>query len=113
MKRFGQVIGIRKECLDEYRRIHVKLWPEIEAAIREAGIRNYSIFHFDTHQDGLLFASFEYHGPDTEFDARMARLAAAPRMREWWNLTEPMQIPLPGRKPGAWWLDLEEVFHLE
>jgi L-rhamnose mutarotase len=33
-------------------------------------------------------------------------------MREWWNITEPMQIPLPGRKQGQWWLDLEEVFHL-
>ena len=38
MKRIGATIGLRPECLDEYKRIHVKLWPEIEGAIKEAGI---------------------------------------------------------------------------
>lgn len=109
MKRFGQVLGLRPECLDEYRRHHRAIWPEIADAIRRAGLRNYSIFH----RGGQLFAYFEYHGPDAELAARMRALAAAPRMREWWDLMEPMQIPDPGRPPGAWWTDLEEVFHLE
>ena len=38
MKRIGATIGLRKECLEEYKRIHVKLWPEIERAIKQAGI---------------------------------------------------------------------------
>ena len=41
----------------------------------------------------------------------MKELAAAPRMREWWDIMEPMQVPLEGRTPGAWWADMEEVFH--
>jgi L-rhamnose mutarotase len=107
MRRFGQLIGLDRTRLEEYKRYHARIWPEIEHAIREAGIRNYSIFH----RDGLLFAYFEYHGPDSEFDARMRRLAAAPRMREWWDIMEPMQRPMPDRAPGAWWSDIEEVFH--
>jgi L-rhamnose mutarotase len=107
MKRIGVTIGLRQERLEEYKRIHVRIWPEIERAIREAGITNYSIFY----ADGRLFGYFEYRGPDAEFEARMKRLAEAPRMREWWDITEPMQIPSPDRTPGQWWTTMEEVFH--
>jgi L-rhamnose mutarotase len=107
MRRFGQVLGLRPERLDEYKRHHVAIWPQIAAAIERAGISNYTIFHLR----GQLFAYFEYVGPDEEFEARMKELAAAPRMREWWDLMEPMQVPLEGRPPGAWWTDMEEVFH--
>jgi L-rhamnose mutarotase len=108
MKRIGGTIGLRKECLEEYKRIHVKLWPEIERAIKEAGIANYSIYYLD----GQLFAYFEYTGPDAEFEGRMKALAAAPRMREWWDVTEPMQLPRPDRG-NDWWTTMTEVFHLD
>ncbi len=109
MKRVGVTIGLRKECLEEYKRIHVKLWPEIEGAIKEAGITNYSIYYVE----GQLFGYFEYTGPENEYAARMRRLAEAPRMREWWNITEPMQITRSDKKPGDWWTQMEEVFHLD
>jgi L-rhamnose mutarotase len=107
MKRFGQTIYLRPEVEAEYRRIHVKIWPEIEDAIRVSGIRNYSIFL----KDGVMFAYFEYIGPDDEFEARMETLANAPRMQEWWAITKAMQIPLETRAEGEWWANMEEVFH--
>jgi len=107
MRRFGQVLGIRPDCIDEYRRHHARIWPEIEQAIREAGIRNYSIFL----RGDRLFGYYEYVGPEDEYEARMETLAAAPRMREWWDLMEAMQVPDPDRAPGTWWSDMEEVFH--
>jgi L-rhamnose mutarotase len=33
----------------------------------------------------------------------MAELARAPRMREWWDITDAMQIPVEGRGEGEWW----------
>ncbi len=107
MKRFGQVIRLRPGVTEEYKRIHVKIWSEIEGAIREAGIRNYSIYF----KDGWLFAYFEYIGPEAELEARMERLANAPRMQEWWGITKAMQIPLETRAEGEWWANMEEVFH--
>jgi L-rhamnose mutarotase len=107
MKRFGQVIRLRPEAEEEYKRIHVKIWDEIADAIRAAGITNYSIYH----KDGWLFAYFEYVGPEDEFDARMEALAKAPRMEEWWSITKAMQIPLETRAEGEWWANMEEVFH--
>jgi L-rhamnose mutarotase len=107
MRRFGQLLGLDRARVDEYTRAHARIWPEIEAAIRAAGIRNYSIFL----RDGLLFGYYEYHGPDDEYDARMRALAAAPRMREWWDWMESMQIPAANRAPGEWWAEMREVFH--
>ena len=109
MKRFGQLIGLRPEKLEEYKRYHAAVWPEILAALRKAEIRNYSIFHFD----GKLFAYFEYHGPPGEFDERMRQIARSPRMREWWDVMDPMQLPPEGRAAGSWWANMEEVFHTD
>ena len=44
-------------------------------------------------------------------DEQRQALAEAPRMREWWDLMEAMQIPHPRRQPGAWWAAMDEVFH--
>ncbi len=109
VQRFGQVLGLKRECLAEYERLHAKLWPEIESALAAAGIRNYSIFY----ADGQLFGYYEYIGPPAEYAERMHRLAQAPRMREWWDLMEPMQIPRADRASGEWWTNMREVFHLD
>jgi len=109
VRRFGQLIGLRPERLEEYKRSHAAAWPEILAALRAAGTRNYSIFHFD----GKLFAYFEYHGPEAELAERMRGIARAPRMREWWDLMDAMQRPVEGRAPGEWWASMEEVFHAD
>jgi len=109
VRRFGQVLGIKPEFVEEYSRHHAKLWPEIASALHEAGLRNYSIFQ---HR-GQLFGYFEYIGPPEEYAQRMQALARAPRMREWWDLMEPMQIPDAARAPGEWWSTMNEVFHLD
>lgn len=109
MRRFGQTIHLKPEVTEEYKRLHVKIWPEIEQAIRESGITNYSIYL----KDGVMFAYYEYTGPDDEYEARMEKLANAPRMQEWWGVTKAMQIPVANRKEGEWWADMEEVFHQE
>src|SRR5438105_1461073 len=102
MKRFGQMIRLRPEVIEEYKRIHVKIWPEIEQAIQESGITNYSIYL----KDGIMFAYFEYTGKDEEFEARMEKMANARRMQEWWGVTKAMQIPLETRTPGEWWANM-------
>ncbi len=107
MKRFGQVIGVRPEHFDRYRKYHEKVWPGILDMIRECNIHNYSIFH----KDGTLFAYFEYTGNDYEAD--MKKMAADPLTREWWDIMEPMQKPVSTRKTGEWWSDMEEVFHVD
>ena len=107
MRRFGQVIRLRPERIEEYVRLHADAWPGVLAAIRSANIRNYSIFR---HGE-LLFAYFEYVGEDIDTD--MATIAADPVTQEWWQLTDAMQEPFPERESGSWWLTIPEVFHTD
>ena len=107
MKRFGQIIRVRQEHYERYKKYHAEVWPEVLDMIKKCNIRNYSIFHMD----GLLYAYFEYTGED--FTADMAKMAADPKTQEWWSIMEPMQNPVDNRKQGEWWANMEEVFHLD
>ena len=107
VRRFGQLIRVRPERVAEYEALHAAAWPGVLAAIRDANIRNYSIFR---HGD-LLFAYFEYIGAD--FAADMARMADDPIVQEWWQLTDAMQEAFPERAAGEWWLTIPEVFHTD
>jgi L-rhamnose mutarotase len=107
MKRYGQLIGLKPDRLEEYKVYHADVWPEVLSMIRECNIRNYSIFY----RDGMLFAHFEYHGEDFESD--MAKMAADPKTQEWWDIMEPMQEPWETRAEGEWWVNMEEVFHVD
>lgn len=101
VRRFGQVIGLRPERRAEYLALHAAVWPGVEATLRRAHVRNYTIF---VHDD-VLFGYFEYHGEDLEAD--LAAIAADPVTREWWTHTDPCQRPLG---PGGW-TDMTEVWH--
>ena len=107
MRRFGQVLGIKPENIEEYSRLHAAVWPEVLAMITECNLRNYSIFV----KDGLLFAYFEYHG--TDYEADTAKMAADPKTQAWWAINEPLQAPLATRAPGEWWATMKEIFHTE
>jgi L-rhamnose mutarotase len=107
MTRYGQIIRLRPEKQETYIALHREVWPEVLKTIRECRIRNYTIFL----RDGVLFAYFEYHG--TDFKADMAKMAADPKTREWWALTDPCQQPVAGAAPEEWWAPLEEVFHTD
>lgn len=104
VKRFGMVIGIRPECIAEYKRVHAG--PGVRDLLAAANIHNLNIF---LHQlpDGKFyeFGYYEYTGDD--YAADMAKLAAEPRNKEWLAICDPMQIPLPGEKS---WVNMEQVY---
>jgi L-rhamnose mutarotase len=106
MQRIGMVIGVKPEKIEEYKRLHAAVWPEVIAMISACNIRNYSIFMKEP--ENLLFSFFEYHG--TDYAGDMARMAADPKTQEWWAVCMPCQAPLETRNEGEWWASMEEVF---
>ena len=78
MKRMGMVIGLNPDKIDEYKRLHSAVWPEILAIISECNITNYSIFMKEP--ENLLFGYWEYTG--TDFAAGMLRWRPAQKL---WN----------------------------
>jgi len=112
VQRFGSVIGVKPEKLDEYLKLHAATWPEVLDMIRKCNIRNYSIYLGKLDDGNLyLFSYFEYVGKDMQAD--MKKMAADPNTQRWWKLTDPCQIPQKQRKPGEHWMSMKEVFHTD
>jgi len=112
MKRYGSVIGLRAEKLDEYKKLHAAVWPDVLKMIKQCNIRNYSIY-LRRLDDGkhYLFSYFEYTGSD--FAADMAKMAGDETTQRWWAVCKPCQKPLDARAPDEWWAAMEEVFHCD
>ena len=107
MERYGMILRLKPGFEEEYLEYHKAVWPEVLDLIRDCNVRNYSIYIHDNR----LFAYYEYIGSD--YHADMAKIAAHPKMREWWTIMEPMQEPVTGAKPGEWWFRMKEAFHTD
>jgi len=105
--RYASVIRLRPEMEQEYRRLHLNIWPAVAERIQRSGMRNYSIFL----RDGFLFSYFEYVGED--FAADMAAMAQDEATTQWWALTDPCQQALATAGPEEWWAPMVEMCHLD
>ena len=105
MKRYGQVIKVKPDKIDEYKKLHAAVWPEVKKIITDCNIRNYSIYL----KDGFLFSYYEYVGNDYDMD--MKKMAADPITQKWWEVCEPCQEPIENIETGEWWANMEEIFH--
>jgi L-rhamnose mutarotase len=96
------VLRVRPEKVDEYVEAHKHVWPEMLAALREAGFRNYTIF-----RDGnRMFGYFESDDPH----AAAAYMEAQDVNTRWQNT---MAAFLEDRVPDAGPATLPEVFRLD
>ena len=107
MKRYAQIIKLKPSKIDEYKKLHAAVWPEVKKMITECNIRNYSIYL----KDRCLFSYYEYIG--TDYDMDMKKMTADPATQKWWKLCDPCQEPLETREEGEWWANMEEVFYQE
>jgi L-rhamnose mutarotase len=104
-QRYGSLIRVKPEFEERYIILHKYPFPDVLKRIRDSNLRNYSIFL----REGMLFTFFEYVGDDYKRD--MDLIAADATTRDWWKLTDPMQIPLETRKKGEWWASMPELLH--
>jgi L-rhamnose mutarotase len=92
----------------EYRRYHQKIWPEITASIKAAGIDDMEIYLLGTR----LFMIMEVNDRFS-FDAKTEADRTNPKVRQWEELMWKFQKPLPQARPGEKWLLMERIFKLE
>jgi L-rhamnose mutarotase len=106
LKRIGQVIELKAECITEYKRVHADGHPGVRDLLSKYGLRNFSIFLREVFGRHLLFLYGEYEGSD--FAGDMARLCAEERDVAWHLQCDPMQLSVGG-SPG--WSDMECVYY--
>ncbi|WP_394770668.1 L-rhamnose mutarotase [Lacisediminihabitans sp.] len=105
MERVCFTLQVRQDLLDEYRRRHAEVWPEMLEEIRLSGRRNYSLF---LRQDGLLVGYYEADS-DTASADHLASSAVAAR---WEAEMKPFFVSVAERADQDA-PRLDEVFHLE
>jgi L-rhamnose mutarotase len=94
---------LKPGTVEEYRRRHDEIWPELADLLHAAGIFDYSIFLDEATLD--LFAVLKLRaGHDT------ASLPDHPVMRRWWDYMAELMEVEPGNRPREW--PLTQVFHL-
>jgi L-rhamnose mutarotase len=101
-QRSAFVLRVHPERIEEYVHAHRHVWPEMLDALRDAGIRNYTIFRHGNQMFGY------YEADDLEAAARyLADQGVSTRWQD--AMAELLEERVPESGPPA----LEEVFRLD
>jgi L-rhamnose mutarotase len=106
MQRVCFQLQVKPDRIEEYKRRHAAVWPDMLQALHETGWHNYSIF---LRPDGLLIGYLET--PSLE-EAR-AGMAAREVNDRWQGEMSEFFVDLGDAAPDEGFLQLEEIFHLE
>ena len=95
---------LKPGVLVEYKRRHDEIWPELSAALSEAGIRDYSIY-LDEPSNTLFAVQKRIPGHTAD------QLPDLPVMKRWWAYMADLMETNPDFSPVA--QPLERIFHLD
>ena len=99
-------LRVRPELRDEYVHRHADVWPEMRAALTDAGWRNYSLFLTDT---GTLIGYFECD----DLTSAQAAMAATEVNARWQSEMSGYFLELGDARPDEGILAIPEIFHLD
>jgi L-rhamnose mutarotase len=104
--RYCFCLQVRPDRLDEYVERHRNVWPDMQAALRDSGWHNYSLF---LRADGLLIGYVEAD----DLDAAQQAMAATDVNTRWQAQMTEFFTGIDGRPPDESFLLLPEIFHLD
>lgn len=110
MKRYCQTLELvdDPEMVAAYVNEHSRVWPEVQAGIREVGILDMQIYALGNR----LFMIMDTVD-DFDWVADNARLAALPRQSEWEAYMARFQGADPSAPSTAKWKLMDKIFQLE
>jgi L-rhamnose mutarotase len=100
------VLKVRKELLEEYRRRHAQVWPDMLEALKSTGWNNYSLF---LRPDGLLVGYLEADDFEKAREGMRRTEVNARWQREMSHFFETMADSTPDESMSP----LDEIFHLD
>jgi L-rhamnose mutarotase len=105
MQRVCFVLQIKPDRLEEYKERHTRVWPDMQAALRETGWGNYSLC---LREDGLLVGYLETE----DFERARAGMAKCEVNDRWQREMADFFVQPDGVLPDCAMQPLQEVFHL-
>jgi L-rhamnose mutarotase len=103
-RRIGFKMKLRPGSVEEYRKRHSEIWPDLIELLKKERISNYSIF-FDEDTNSL-FAFQEQEGEASSQD-----LGSTEIVKKWWKYMADIMETNPDNSPVT--IHLEQVFYLE
>ncbi len=103
MKRAGYIATVKTEGIDDYKRFHADVWPEMRDALKRAGFQKFTIF---MRPNGVTFAYCEVEESLAKAFENVGKEEVNARWGE-------VMAPLLGDIEGQPLMELEEVFNLE
>lgn len=103
MPKIASKMKLHKGFVDEYKRRHNPIWPELSSLLKDFGIRDYAIF-FDEQTD-ILFAVLTVD--DT---LPLEELKHEQVMKKWWDYMQDIMETNDDNSPVSY--PLQEVFYL-
>jgi L-rhamnose mutarotase len=106
MTRVGFVLKVREELVEEYRRLHETVWPEMLDALSRTGWGNYTLF---MRSDGTLFGYLE---TPVSFAEALEGMSTEEVNERWQREMAPF-FEGTGGHADTMMEELVEVFHLD
>lgn len=104
MRRVAFLLRLQPGKEKAYEEAHTRVWPEMLALLKRAGVSEYSIFR----RDLLLVLTMRVEN----FDEVWARIEADPVNTRWQQAMAPYFAPLDGLESGERFPMMHEVFYL-
>lgn len=109
-RRFCLTLDLKNNpaLIEEYKRYHQTIWPEISQSIRDAGIEDMEIYLLGARMFMIMEVNESF-----SFEAKARADRANPKVQEWENLMWKFQQSLPEATAGEKWMQMERIFKLE
>lgn len=109
-KRYCQTLDLRQDAalIEEYKKRHQRVWPEIQQGIRSVGILEMEIYLLDNRLFMIVETPLEF-----EWEEAFAKLATLPKQEEWENYMSIFQDALPDATSNEKWKMMERIFKLD
>ena len=96
-----------KIAISEYKRYHVKIWPEVKQSLFDAGVEQMEIYLLGTRMFMIMDVNDLFSLP-----AKAAKDLANAKVQEWETIMHGFQKQLPEARADQYWMEMDRVFSL-
>ena len=96
-----------KTAIAEYKRYHVKIWPEVKQSLLDAGVVEMEIYLLGTRMFMIMDVDDSF-----SLSAKAVKDMANAKVQEWETIMHGFQQQLPGARADQYWMVMERVFSL-
>ena len=96
-----------KIAISEYKRYHVKIWPEVKQSLFDAGVEQMEIYLLGTRMFMIMDVNDSF-----SLSAKAAKDLANAKVQEWETIMHGFQQQLPEARADQYWMEMERVFSL-